>query len=65
MVEERRDLMATTSFDQKFVLSKEKADEFIEVVTAPSSSFVATEFHSQYMPDTEAKEYLKEILKAE
>lgn len=41
--------MATTSFNQRFYVSKKRADEFVMVMTSPDQNVVPTNFQSKAM----------------
>jgi hypothetical protein len=49
--------MATSSFDQKFYVSKDKEDEFVKVVTAPPQKRTGEKFTSHYMPRNQMHSY--------
>ena len=53
--------MATTSFDQRFCISKEKEDEFVRVVTAPPQKNTGEKFKSHYMNRSQMNKYLDGI----
>ena len=53
--------MPTTSFDQKFYVSKEKEDEFVAVVTAPPQNNPGEKFKSHYMNRSQMNKYLDGI----
>ena len=53
--------MPTTSFDQRFYVSEEKADEFVAVVTAPPQKNTDEKFQSHYMKKEQMNKYLNDI----
>jgi hypothetical protein len=55
--------MATSSFDQKFYVSKDKEDEFVKVVTAPPQKRTGEKFTSHYMPRNQMHSYIKSVMK--
>lgn len=53
--------MATTSFEQRFYVSKEKREEFNRVINAPQKKPDRT-FESKYLTGNDLKKYVKDAM---